>query len=81
MRLRKNVKNLTAAEKTAFVNAVLILKTQPSILNPGDPVLRRYDDYPEIHTNAMMATPGWAHGGPACWQKRTILRHGPRCRA
>jgi hypothetical protein len=21
------------------------------------------------------------HGGPACWQKRTILRHGPRCRA
>jgi tyrosinase len=76
MRLRKNVKNLTAAEKTAFVNAVLILKTQPSILHPGDPVLRRYDDYPEVHMNAMMANPGWAHGGPAFfpWHRELLLQ-------
>jgi hypothetical protein len=35
MRVRKNVKNLTTAEKTAFVNAVLTLKAKPSVLHPG----------------------------------------------
>jgi len=76
MRVRKNVKQLTPAEKAAFVNAVLSLKGRPSILHPGNPALSRYDDYPEIHMNAMMANPGWAHRGPAFfpWHRELLLQ-------
>jgi tyrosinase len=76
MRIRKNVERLKPAEKTAFFNAVLALKQRPSVLHPDDPGLSRYDDYPEIHMNAMMANPGWAHGGPAfCpWHRVMLLQ-------
>jgi tyrosinase len=85
MRLRKNVKDLSLAEKQAFVNAVLALKQQPSVLHPQDATLSRYDDYPEVHMNAMMAQqglpnaqnfhPGWAHNAPAFfpWHRVMIL--------
>jgi tyrosinase len=72
MDLRKNQANMTADEKKAFVNAVLALKNKtPSRLDPKTP--SRYDDYVQIHMNAMMAEPtqnddnilGWAHKGPA----------------
>ena len=69
MKCRKNVKNLTADEKTRFLKAVLALKSQDSLIHPGSQ--SRYDDFPETHMNAMMAevddnagnliTPGWAH--------------------
>lgn len=84
MRIRKNVKNMTTAEKTAFVNAVLALKTKPSVLHPGQQ--GRYDDYVEVHMNAMMAqsgnpgdpnfVPGWAHDGPAFfpWHRELLLQ-------
>jgi len=76
MRIRKNVKRLTAAEKTAFTDAVLALKTKPSVLHPGNPKLTRYDDYPETHMAAMMASPGWAHRGPAFfpWHRELLLQ-------
>ena len=75
MRVRKNVKFLSAAEKANFVNAVLALKTQPSVLHPGDSNLSRYDDYAEVHMNAMTASPGWAHRRPAFfpWHRVMLL--------
>ncbi len=85
MRTRKNVNALTPTEKTAFVNAVLALKTKPSVLHPTDPNLRRYDDFAETHMHAMMAesgspsspsfTPGWAHLGPAFfpWHRAMLV--------
>jgi tyrosinase len=86
MHIRKNVKNLTADEKTKFVNAILTLKTtRPSVLHQGDPTMNRYDDYVEIHMMAMMAgsqddprnnpnwQPGWAHNGPAFFPWHRVL--------
>lgn len=73
MRVRKNVKFLSAGEKSNFVKAVLALKTKPSVLHPGDPNRNRYDDYPEIHMNAMMANPGWAHQRPAFFPWHRVL--------
>lgn len=76
MRIRKNVKRLTAAEKTTFCNAVVALKAKPSVLHPSNPKLTRYDDYPETHMAAMMANPGWAHHGPAFfpWHRELLLQ-------
>lgn len=82
MGCRRNQATLSAAEKAAFVNAVIRLKTVvPSRLHPGDPNRHRYDDYVEVHMNAMMRMdgsfrdPGWAHRGPAFlpWH-RELLR-------
>jgi tyrosinase len=73
MGLRKNQRNLTAAEKTAFVNALLVLKNYvPSHMG----LASRYDDYVQVHMNSMMVVPGWAHRGPAflAWH-REFLRH------
>ena len=66
MLVRKNQKALTTTEKTAFVNAVLGLKRQASQMHPGDATRSRYDDFVEVHLNAMtaMMTPGkttWGH--------------------
>jgi tyrosinase len=76
MRLRKNVKHLSNAEKTSFVNAVLALKSKPSVLHPDNANVSRYDDYPELHMNAMMASPGWAHRRPAFfpWHRVMLLQ-------
>lgn len=73
MGCRKNQATLTAAEKTAFVNAVIALKNDvPSQMG----LTNRYDDYVQTHMNAMMATPGWGHQLPAFlpWH-RELLRH------
>jgi Common central domain of tyrosinase/von Willebrand factor type A domain len=59
MKCRKNVKSLTADEKTRYVNAFLALKSQDSVIHPG--AQSRYDDFVETHMNAMMAAVGWAH--------------------
>jgi hypothetical protein len=72
MGCRKNQAQLTSGERAAFVNAVLKLKNEtPSQLG----LASRYDDYVQIHMNSMMATPGWAHQGPAFlpWH-RELLR-------
>jgi hypothetical protein len=80
MGCRKNQATLTNAEKTAFVNALLALKkTVPSQLHPGDPTMHRYDDYVEVHMNAMMLpngmnrSPGWAHRAPAFFPWHRVL--------
>src|SRR5262245_48046406 len=75
MRTRKNVKHLSPTEKAHFVDGVLALKAAPSVLHPGDPALRRYDDYAEMHKQAMMASPGWAHRRPAFfpWHRVMLL--------
>lgn len=76
MRIRKNVAHLSASEKAAFVKAVVGLKGRPSVLHPGEPGFSRFDDYPEIHMNAMMANPGWAHRGPGFfpWHRELLLQ-------
>lgn len=76
MRIRRNVKFLNSSDKTRFANAVVVLKGQPSILHPGNSQLSRYDDYAEIHMNAMMASPGWAHRLPAFfpWHRVMLLQ-------
>ncbi len=79
MRTRTNVKNLTEIQKKNFVNAVLALKKKPSILHPGNTGSNRYDDYVEVHRNAMTAAmnkTGWAHCGPAFlpWHREFILQ-------
>ena len=77
--MRKNQATLTRAEKTAFVNAVLALKQNPSLLHPENSSLSRYDDFVEVHLNAMMVMmnnqPSWAHQGPVFgpWH-RVLLR-------
>src|SRR5438046_10223973 len=53
MDIRRNHRDLTPAQKTAFVNAVLALKNDvDSVLHPG--AQKRYDDFVEVHKNAMM---------------------------
>lgn len=67
MNLRRNQNTLSASDKQAFVSAVLALKQKPSRLHPGDSNFSRYDDFVEVHLNAMMPPmmsppqPGWAH--------------------
>jgi tyrosinase len=52
MDVRKNHRDLSQAEKAAFVGAVLALKNNvDSVLHPG--AQKRYDDFVEIHKNAM----------------------------
>ena len=46
---------LSSVEKNNFVNAVLSLKQRPSTLHPSDTSMTRYDDFVEIHMNAMNA--------------------------
>jgi len=53
MFIRKSASSLTGAEQTAFVAAVLELKTKPSLMHPGDQTRHRYDDFVEIHLNAI----------------------------
>lgn len=60
--VRKNAKNLTAAEKKAFTDAVLALKEKPS---PWDPTLSAYDQFVWWHLEAFECDIMAAHMGPA----------------
>jgi hypothetical protein len=51
MKTRKNVKRLTSVEKQRYIDAVLALKAQDSVIHPGSQ--SRYDDFVETHLNAM----------------------------
>jgi hypothetical protein len=73
MGCRMNQRDLTPAQKAAFVNAVLALKNKvPSQLG----LTNRYDDYVQTHMNSMMASPGWAHQGPAFepWHRELLYQ-------
>jgi hypothetical protein len=78
MDCRQNQSALTAAQKTAFVNAVLALKQRPSVMHPG--AQSRYDDFVEIHLNAMMQAAmgfvSWGHQAPAFgpWHRVLLLK-------
>ncbi len=69
---------MSAAQKAAFVKAVLALKNDVnSVLHPG--AQKRYDDYVEIHKNAMVSGPAMImpmpHGGPLFFPwHRVVLR-------
>jgi tyrosinase len=53
MDTRRHHRDLTAAQKTAFVNAVLALKSKTdSVMHTGKQ--SRYDDFVEVHKNAML---------------------------
>lgn len=54
MKCRKNVKSLTTDQKNRYVNAVLALQAQDSVIHPG--MQSRYDDFVETHLNAMWDT-------------------------
>ena len=64
MKCRKNVRDLMPAEKAAYVQAIIALKTtRPSIIAAAQAAgaTSRYDDYVWIHREVM----GGAHTGPA----------------
>lgn len=54
--VRVHHSKLTAAEKKKFTDAVLLLKNNvDSLLHPG--AQKRYDDFVEVHKNAMVSGP------------------------
>ena len=76
MVIRQNHSALNAARKAAFVGAVLALKnTVDSVLHPG--AQKRYDDFVEVHKNAMVSGPAMImpmpHGGPLFYPWHRIL--------
>ena len=60
MGIRINQKKLKPAQQKAFVDAVIALKKKPSLMHPNDANRGRYDDFVEVHLNAMMVM---MHGG------------------
>ncbi len=81
MKCRKNVKHLTADEKTRFVNAIVALKSQNSVIHPG--AQSRYDDFVETHLNAMwdfslnmMRPLSWGHVDSVffSWHRELLYR-------
>jgi tyrosinase len=75
--VREDQAGLTADERDKFVDGILSLKQQPSMLHAGSPTLSRYDDYVVLHVRAMMTmSASWAHQGPAFFPwHRVILVH------
>lgn len=80
MNTRKDQASLSQAEKEVLVKALLTLKNEtPSQLHPNDQNMHRYDDYVQVHMNAMMdmqgnqRNPGWAHQGPAFFPWHRLL--------
>ena len=77
LRLRKNVKTLTAQERRDFVEAVLALKSAPS---PFEPELSYYDQFVAWHLGLYPCGMGHemmrAHGGPMFlpWHRLFLLR-------
>lgn len=81
MYVRNPASKLTDAEQQAFAAAVLELKSRPSVLHPADPVRRRYDDFVEVHLNAMSVMdsnppgPSWGHMAAAFGPWHRVLLH------
>jgi tyrosinase len=81
MYIRKSASSLTSAEQKAFVAAVLALKAQPSSLHPGEAGRGRYDDFVEVHLNAMAVMestppgPSWGHMAAAFGPWHRVLLH------
>lgn len=81
MGVRKNQALLTTVEKKAFLDAVLAQKDRPSKLHPASTSHSRYDDFVEVHLNAMdvmMETPpapSWGHMAAAFgpWHRALLL--------
>jgi tyrosinase len=79
---RKSAHLLSGVERGDFVAAVLQLKTKPSRLHPADTARGRYDDFVEVHLNAMAVMSGphpgqsWGHMAAAFgpWH-RVLLQH------
>ena len=79
---RKSAHLLSGVERAAFVAAVLQLKAKPSRLHPADSDGGRYDDFVEVHLNAMAVMAGpqpgqsWGHMAAAFgpWH-RVFLHH------
>ncbi len=81
MLVRRNAKDFVGTEKKAFTDAVLALKTKASLLHSGDGSQSRYDDFVEVHLNAMNAmmlghVQNWGHLSAAFgpWH-RVFLAH------
>ena len=72
MKCRKNVKNLSPAEREIFARAVNLLKNEPSVVNPGGQ--NRYDDFAKAHLDTMTAGADWTHGDSAFfpWHRELI---------
>ena len=72
MKCRKNVKNLSPAERENFARAVNLLKNEPSVVNPGGQ--NRYDDFAKAHLDTMTAGADWTHGDSAFfpWHRELI---------
>lgn len=58
--VRKDVKDLTAAEKRAFINAILKAKRTPDPKHPG---LSKYDVFVSWHRNAFLCKNSWQQDG------------------
>ncbi len=78
---RKSVSTLSPAEQKAFVAAVLQMKSKASRLHPADGNRGRYDDFVEVHLNAMMVMNGpdpgqsWGHMAAAFGPWHRALLH------
>lgn len=72
LKIRKNVKNLTAQERQDFTNAVLALKNIPS---PWEANLSYYDQFVMWHRNSFYCDTMAAHMGPAFlpWHRQFLL--------
>ncbi|KAJ3270708.1 hypothetical protein HK104_004866, partial [Borealophlyctis nickersoniae] len=58
---RRSWKELSAGEKTRYLNAVQALKNRPSNYNPNNPEGMSYDDFVRLH----LENKGVSHGVPA----------------
>jgi Common central domain of tyrosinase len=79
MRARKNVANLTAAERKALADAVIAIHHKPSQRG----LANRYDDYARIHVDAMRVPISWGHGGAAftAWHRVLLAKFEAELRA
>lgn len=80
MIIRKNAKAFSLAEKAVFTGAIVALKHQVSQLHAGDATRSRFDDYAEVHLNAMNAMmtahmQNWGHQSAAFGPWHRIYLH------
>ena len=80
--VRKDVKDLTTREKSAFVNAILKAKSIPA---PGNPSITYYDQFVQWHRDAFLCENAWqqgknwagaAHNSPTFfpWHREYLIR-------